>query len=100
MLLTFHLRHKEALNPKNCQSFDQLNHTLRKKEEPKWLLLGSCFPVHNSAPLGDAILVPKHDYEGEKMAPPPKEAPIFKTAPQGSCFSSTFFLSVQHKNLP
>ncbi len=27
--------------------------TLRKKEEPKWLLLGSCLPVHNSAPLGE-----------------------------------------------
>ncbi len=28
------------------------------------------------------------------MAPPPKEAPIFKMVPQESCFSSTFFLSV------
>ena len=31
---------------------------------------------------------------GELFACPlPKEAPNFKTAPQGSCFSSTFFLS-------
>ncbi len=29
----------------------------------------------------------------EKTAPPSKRAPFFTTAPQGSCFGSTFFVS-------
>ena len=46
--------------PKFHSEHTQVVHiTLRKKEEPKWLLLGSCLPVRNSAPLGELNMIIK-----------------------------------------